>query len=166
MFVLTKSKGGGAAGALPPGLAITVINGQPMLTLEDTTRGDKILSIAEQPLVFEKNQLKHLDWLRIGTSNNALSGFIADFDGTVVYVSGHCENTGAATKDIHMYINGVDQGVIGNFSGGADATIQDDTLDFDFVIGDKIRLQAEDEVVPLPGDIQDTVVKLTIKWRG
>ena len=103
-FVLTKPDGGGG---FAEGLAITVINGQPMLTLEDTTRGDKILSVGEQGLVFAENQLSNLDWVRIGNANDALTGFIADFDGTIVYAEGHCENAGAASKAIRIFIDEV-----------------------------------------------------------
>ncbi|GAJ10417.1 unnamed protein product, partial [marine sediment metagenome] len=118
-FVRTIPTGGGGGGSLPAGLAITVINGQPMLTLEDTTRLNKILSIGEQDLTFAENIVANFDWIRIGNANDALSGFIADFDGTLVYAAGHCENTGAASKDMHVYINGVDSGIVGNLAGGA-----------------------------------------------
>jgi len=39
-------------GEATPGLAQTVINGQPMMTFEDTTRANKILSISEQTYVW------------------------------------------------------------------------------------------------------------------
>ena len=161
-FVLTKPAGGGA-GALPPGLDITNINGQPMLTLEDTTRANKILSVAEQELTFAENVLNDADWIRVGNTNDADSGFIADFDATIVYASGHCENTGAASKEIRLFLNGVNTAAVGTLVGGANAAFADQTLNIDFAQGDKIRLQAVDGVAGL---IQDTIIKLTIKWRG
>lgn len=150
--------------AVLPGVTITTINGQPMLTLEDTTRANKILSVGEQILTFAENALTDLDWVRIGNSNDADSGFIADFDGTIVYATGHCEDTGAGiSKDIRIYIDAVDTALAGTLSGGANATFNSNTLNVDFSQGDKIRLRAIDGAA---GAIQDTVVKLTVKWRG
>ena len=159
-FVLTKPQGGGG---FPTGLEITVINGQPMLTLEDTTRADKKLSVGEQGLTFAENALADQDWVRIGNANDALTGFIADFDGTIVYAEGHCENTGAFAKDIRIYINGVDTALAGTLTGGADVSFTNQLLNVDFNQDDKIRLRAIDGVA---GTIQDCVIKLTVKWRG
>lgn len=161
-FVLTKPIPGGG-GSSVTGLTVTVINGQPMLTLEDTARANKILSVADHPFSFAENRLSDLDWIRIGQSVDADSGFIADFDGTVTYATGHCENTGANLKNIHLFINTTDMGSVGTLSGGMNVTFINTTIDIDFVQGDRIRLQAQDGT---SGNIQDTVVKLTLKWRG
>lgn len=156
-------------GTLPPGLAITVINSQPMLTLEDTTRANKILSIGEQPLVMGENVLSHLDWLRIGgNATDADSGFIADFDGTVVYATGHCENALGNSKQMHLIITTpalvtTDHGNMGTLSGGTNVTFVNTTLNVDFNRGDRIRVQSQGIGT---GNILDTVVKLTLKWRG
>ncbi len=150
-------------GAGITGMALTVINGQPMLTVEDSTRSDKILSVGEQEFTWAENKLNDQDWIEIGKANDAETGFIADFDGTIVYGSAHCENTGASSKDVRIYIDAVDTALLGTLSGGANAEINNTTLDVDFSQGQKIRLRAIDGVA---GDIQDTVVKLTVKWRG
>lgn len=163
-IVLTRpNSGGGGSGSSIPGLTITEINGQPMLTLEDTTRGNKILSVGEQVFVFAENTLRDQNWIRISNASDADSGFIADFDGTIVNFSAHCENTGSATKDIRVFIDGVDTANLGTISGGTNATVNDTTLDLDFSQGQRIRLRAIDGS---PGLIQDTVIKLTVKWRG
>lgn len=166
-----RSKGGGSGGGSSiPGLTITNINGQPMLTLEDTTRGNKILSVAEQPIQWAENGLTNLDWIRIGNANDAESGYVADFDGTIVFASAHCENTGSNTKEIHLYVNNTDIGSIGTLSGGTNATFINTTANIDFSQGDRIRLRAVNATggSPEPGNgaIQDTVIKLTLKWRG
>lgn len=160
-FILTKPNSGG--GALPSGLSVININGQPMLTLEDTTRADKILSIAEQGITFAENRLTHNDWIQVGNANDADSGYVANFDCTIVYASGHCENTNANNKDIHLFINGVDEGSLGSLFGGANATFINNTINIDLNQGDRIRLRAIDDST---GRIEDTVIKLTIKWRG
>jgi len=145
------------------GLALTVINGQPMLTVEDSTRADKILSVGEQVFAYGENRLSDLDWIRIQDAADADSGYVADFDGTIVYATAHCENTGANSKDIRIYIDGVDTALAGTLSGGANAEFNNTTLDVDFTQGQKIRLRAIDGS---GGNIQDTVIKLTVKWRG
>jgi len=150
--------------AVLPGLTIEVINGQPMLTLADTTRVPKVLSIAEQVLVWSENQLNNLDWIQVGTTADIDSGYIMDFDGTVVYATAHCEGTGANSKDVHLFINGVDQGSIGTLSGGINATFSNALLNLDFTQGAKLRLQVMDGGAP-SGAIGDTIVKLTVKWR-
>lgn len=162
--ILTKpiNSGTGGGGGIT-GLQTTVINGQPMLTLDDTTRANKTLSVGEQIYLFSENALSDLDWIRIADANDADSGYIADFDGTIVNIAAHCENTGAASKDIRLFIDGVDTANLGTLSGGANATINDTTLNIDFNQGQRIRLRAVDGIA---GNIQDTVVKLTVKWRG
>lgn len=153
----------------PVGLAVTTINGQPMLTLVDTTRGlgspppGKILSVAEQVLIFSNNQLVAEDWLNIGNAADATTGFVADFNGTVVFSTGHCADTSTNSKDIHLYINSTDKGSIGTLTGGVDVSFSNETLDVDFVKGDKIQLRARQGTGT---GIQDTVVKVTVKWRG
>lgn len=146
-----------------PGVDVTTIDGQLVATLIDTTRGNKVLSIAEQPLLFADNDLSHLEWMEIGDANNADSGYIMDFDGTIVFATGHCEDTGGNSKEIHLYINGVDSVTLGTLSGGANASFSDNTLNVDFSQDDKIRCRAHDGS---GGEIDDTVVKVTVKWRG
>ncbi len=152
----------GSTGSAVPGLTTSVINGQPMLTLEDTTRANKVLSVGEQVYTWAENRLTNLDWVRMGNATDADSGYIADFDGTIVYASVHCENTNANSMDIHVYVDGDDEGSIGTLSGGTNAIINNNTLNIDFVQGQKIRVRAENG----SGTVQDTVVKLTVKWRG
>jgi hypothetical protein len=151
-----------SSGNVVLGLSTTVINGQPMLTLADTTRSNKVLSVSEQVLVFAENRILHLDWIRIATTADAESGYVADFDGTVTSLTAHCENTSTNTKDIRLYIDNTNVASIGSLAGGANSTSADPTLNFDFVQGQRIRLRAEGTTT---GAVEDTVIKLTVKWR-
>jgi len=146
-----------------PDLTLTTINGQPIITLEDTTRANKVLSIDSNELLFSENVLGHNDWIRMGQVSDADAGYIAPLDGTVVWATAHCENTNANNKDIHLYINGVDQGSLGSLTGGANVNFTNTTQNTDFNQGDRIRLRA---VGAGTSDIQDTVVSVHIKWRG
>lgn len=145
------------------GLSTTVINGQPMLTLADTTRSNKVLSVSEQVLVFAENRISHLDWIRIATTADAESGYVADFDGTVTSITAHCENTNTNAKDIRLYVDNVDVASLASLTGGTNSTSADSTLNIDFTQGQRIRLRAEGNTT---GPVEDTVIKITVKWRG
>ncbi len=172
-FVLTRptTGGGSGGGSLPAGMTITVINGQPMLTLEDTTRGNKILSISENPIMFSENILTHNDWIRIASASDRASGYVADFDGTIVSATGHCKQVNNNDKSIRLFTQGVDRGSIFTFFGSGEDYEINTTLNIDFSRGDKIRLVAKNILSGSPptatnGRIQDSVVKLVLKWRG
>ena len=146
------------------GLAISTINDNPVMTITDDTRGDKQLSVDSNMFSFGENQVSHLDWIRaVGNATDADSGYIMPLDGTVVFATGHCENTNANSKDLHLFINGVDVGSVGTLAGGANATFADNTIDLDFVAGDRIRLRA---IGSGTGSIQDTVASVHVRWRA
>jgi len=149
--------------AVLPGVDITVINSQPMLTLIDTTRLDKVLSVAESNLIFSENKLNDNDWIQIGNANDADASYIAEFDGTLVYASAHCESTGGNSKEIHFYIGAADSATLGTLVAGTNVSFNNVTANVDFSQGDRLRVRAQNGS---GGDIQDTVVKLTLKWRG
>jgi len=162
-FVLTRPTSGGAGGGTVPGMTISTINGQPVLTLEDTTRGNKILSVAEIPIVYAENKLGNNDWVEIGNANNADTAYIATFDGTIVSATAQCENVRNNDKNIHLYINNVDQGPIGSLIGPTLDTFINTTIDINFNQSDSIRLRSKNGI---SGRIEDTVIKLVLKWRG
>jgi len=145
------------------GVTVSTINGQQVLTIVDSTRGNKILSSDSSVFNFGENALSHLDWVRVGNASDTDSGHIMPLDGTVVMLTAHCENTGANSKNIHLFIDGVDQGSLGTLAGGANAEIVNTTINFDFTQGQKIRLQAQDSG---SGNIQDTVANVFVRWRA
>jgi len=172
-FVLTRPTSSGGAGGGSPisGMTVTVINGQPMITLEDTTRGNKILSVSENPIMFSENILTNNDWIRIASASDRASGYVADFNGTIVSATGHCKKVNNNDKAIHLFTQGVDRGSIFTFFGSGEDYEINTTLNIDFNQGDKIRLVAKDVFTGSPptattGRIQDTVVKIVLKWRG
>lgn len=162
-IVLTRPVSGGGGGTGVDGLSITNINGQPILTLVDSTRGDKILSVAENPVQYNDNRLQLMDWIGIGNAVHQESAYVADFDGTIVAATGQCENVRNNDKYIHLFINNVNQGEIGRLEGANLDTFINTALNIDFNQGDQIRLQARGGIA---GPIEDTVIKLILKWRG
>lgn len=151
-------------------IAISNVNGQPVLTIVDDTRGDKRLSTDSNFLTWSENSLGNNDWIRLGSATDAESGYIAPLDGTIVWTTGHCENTAGNSKDIEVYINGTSAGVLGTLTGATgpnlagNASFVDTTLNIDFAQGDLIRLRAIDGASS--GTIQDTVVNMNLKWRA
>lgn len=162
-FVLTRPTSTNNTTSSLPGVNVTTINGQPTLTLQDSTRSNKILSVSEIPLVFSENRLSHNDWVQIGTARDANTSYVAEFDGTIVYASGQCEKVRNKDKNIHVYVNNTDVGSIGSLVGVTQDTFINTTLNIDFNQGDTIRVRAKDGNA---GFINDTVIKIILKWRG
>jgi hypothetical protein len=157
--VLLRPTGGGSSTG--SGVTISTINGQPVPTFEDPTRS-KQLSIADQPVTWSENRLTDRDWLQVGNAGDADSGYIADLNGTIVGCVGQCEDAGSNQKEIHVYVNGTDVGTLGILGPGSGVSFINNLVDIDFSRGDLIRLRAIDS----SGAIQDTIVKLTLKWRA
>jgi len=158
--VLLRSPGGAPSSGAE--ITISNIGGQMIPTYLDSNRS-KQLSVAEQTLTWADNQLNDLEWVSIGNANDADSGFFADLNGTIVFASAFCEDTFSNNKDIHVYINGSDVGSLGTLSSGSNASFINTSVDIDFSQGDLIRLRAHGSST---GPIQDTVVKLTVRWRA
>lgn len=148
------------------GLSTTVINGQPMLTYDDPARAGKTLSISEQNHIFSRGSLQNLDWVRVANVSHTQAGFVAEFDGCICYAAGHCEETGVHSKDIHVFVDGVDKGSIGTLAGGDNVKFTNTVLNIDYLQGQVIRLQVKDTPSSTAGKIQDTVITVTIKHRG
>lgn len=144
------------------GLSITTINGQQVLTLKDTTRANKILSVGDSSVSWAENRVSNNDWLQIGSAVDADSGYIVPMNATIVKVTGHTENNKGHTKPILLYIDTTLNGTIGTFNGSAgEDSFIDTTLDIDVNQGQKLRLRGG-----TGGKIEDTVITVWLKWRG
>ena len=145
------------------GLTVTNIGGQLVLTLIDTTRANKVLSVESTAFKWAENQIGNNDWLMIADANDADTGYIVPLDSTVVKMTAHTEHNNGNAKNIHLYVDGVDQGAVVNFAGAAGQdTDVDVTLNIDVNAGQKLRLRGD----ATGGSIQDTVIVLWTKFRG
>lgn len=144
---------------------IMPINGQPTSTFSDLSRNGKILSVVDDTYIFSRNALNDLDWFHIDGATHSNSGYIMKFDGTICFSSGHCENTDDREMEIRVYVDDTDVGAIGILSGGEDATFINTTLNIDYLRGQRIRLRAIAVQNSVAGNIQDTIISLTIKHR-
>lgn len=149
----------------PSGLAITDINGQQVLTLIDTTRANKVLSIESSTVTWSENRIGNNDWVQVGNANDALSGYIVPMDATIVKASIHTANNNGNTKGVDLYIDGVnDPGnpILSVTGAAGEKEDSDITLNIDVTADQKIRIRGD----AAGGTIEDTVVTLWFKWRG
>ena len=134
-----------------------------MLTCTDSTRASKILSVETTTLVWSENNVGNNDWIQVGNANDADSGFVMPFDGTIVRVVAHTEDDLNNTKDIDLYIDAVNNGAIATFTAvNGENSDTDTTLDINFTAGQKLRLRGG----ATGGVVQDTIVTVWVKWRG
>jgi len=151
------------------GLAVTTINGQEVLTLVDTTRANKILSVGDTSVTFSDNRVGNNDWLQVGAAVDALSGYIVPLNATIVKVTGHTSDNNGLTKSIDLYVDDVLNSTIGTFNGAAGSPQiigQDEfrnvTVNVDVNQDQKITLRGDAG----GGTIDDTVITVWLKWRG
>jgi len=144
-----------------PEITASVINGQPVVTVTDSTRGDKQLSIDSNSYLWSENSLGNNDWVQIAGAGDADSGYIMPLDGTIVMATAHCENANnASTINIYNGASTTPVAAAGSFTASANAQFVNTTLNLDVAQGDRIRLRN------VGGQIQDTVITLYIKWRA
>ncbi|NJO64943.1 MAG: hypothetical protein HC836_44575 [Richelia sp. RM2_1_2] len=135
---------------------------EPMTFSFDATR-NKSLSTETTTLIYSEAQLTNMDWIQVGAADDADSGIVMPFDGTIIRATGNCENVANTAMGIHLFINMLSVGSIIDFSGSGEQSRSVLNLNIDFVAGDKIRLRA------IGGGganrIEDTIITLWIKWR-
>ena len=144
-------------------LAISLIDANPYLTLTDPTRGDKLLTVDSTQLLFADDSLSNLEWVEIGDANNTDSGYIMRHNGTVVGVTGHCEDLNGFTQTIDLFINAAVASTIGTFTTASTQAQFNNDLNVDFSVNDRLRMRAGASAA---GSIDDTVLSLWIKWRA
>ena len=145
-------------------LTFDTFGSQTLLAYTDSGRS-KVLSVESHTFQWSDNKVSDNDWLRIGQASDADSGWVMPYDGTLVGMTAHTENTGGGnTFDIDLYIDAVDSGPIATLTGGANAEDTDTTLDINFAAGDKLRLRADQTAGT--GDMGDVTVALLVKWRS
>ncbi len=145
------------------GLTLTSIGGQEVLTIPDTTRANKVLSIETTAIAWSENRVGNNDWLQIGNANDADSGYIIPLNATIVKVTAHTENDNNNTKDIDLYIDAANNGAIATFTAvNGENEDSDVTLNIDVTAGQKLRLRG----AATGGVVEDIVVTIWLKWRG
>lgn len=144
-------------------LSIQTIDGEPMLTLVDSSRGDKVLTTDSTSLLFADDSLSNLEWVEIGDANNTDSGYIMRHAGTIIGVTGHCENTNGNTKTIDLFVNEAVASTIGTLTTASTQAFFNNNVNLDFAADDKIRLRAGSGG---GGSVEDCVFGVWLKWRA
>ncbi len=141
---------------------LATINGQPKPAYVDSSKGGKVLTCELMNMLYAEAAVGNNEWIQIAHATDALSAYIMPFDGTLVGVTAMCEQGNGNTKAFRLIINGTQiTANLFTLSGGGNIIINDQTLNIDFVQGDRIRLRAGGG-----GTIQDTVITLFAKWRA
>ena len=124
----------------------------------DTNR-NKTVSVETMTAVFAESRLSKNEWMSIGAATDAKTSFVMPYNGTIVGAFGHTSKAKAQT--IQVWINGSNTAVILTFVSTGEETQIDNSLDYTFLAGDKIRIRAGNG-----GTMQDTNIELRIKWRA
>jgi hypothetical protein len=137
---------------------------QILLAYTDAVRS-KVLSVESHTFQWADNKIKDNDWIKVGSAGDADSGWVMPFNGTIVNVTAHTEDTGGGnTYALDLYIDAVDSGPVAILTGGANAQDTNPLLNIDFDAGEKLRVRA-DQTAGI-GDMQDTTIALLVKWRS
>ena len=150
------------------GLTLSTVNGQTILTYEDTTRGETLSTDSFQ-VSYSENRVSNNDWLNIGGAVDATSGFIVPMDATIVAATMHSASVpNGATKTLNLYVDAaIPTGGSGFLSvtgtvGAPEKEDRDETLDIPVNQDQKIRVRGD----AAGGTIEDTVVTLWLRWRA
>jgi len=141
--------------------SVALINTQPHVVFFDTIRF-KNLSTSMMNYLWAEAAIGNTEWIQIAHATHSRSAHVMPFDGTIVGIAAHCENTVGLSRPIDLDINGTAQALFTIPNGGINSQVTDNTIDIDFIQNDRIRLRANGA----GGQIQDTVISLFIRWRG
>ena len=137
---------------------VDVINGNNIPVFWDANRG-KNLSIETHYMLFSEAYVNATEWFSISKATDAESSYIAEFDGTIVGVSGYCVD--ANPTGIDLYINGTKVSTIVNFQNtGGPESVNEQLLNIDITQGDRIRIRNNGG-----NALADTNISLRVKWR-
>ena len=147
------------------GLTITTIGGQEVLTLIDTTRASKVLSVETSAITWSENVIGSNDWLDVGGATHADLGYVIPLNATIVKMTGHTADNRGNARDIDLYIDDVlSTSSIVVFTGSPSGQEEDSdvTLNIDVTAGEKLQLRGD----AAAGNLDDVVITLWLKWRG
>ena len=149
---------------IPAGLTVSTINGQPIVTYTDTTRGNKTLSVESHPYHWADNAASDGDWIDIGDADNTDVGIIMPLNGTIVMATGHTEDANSNTFDMRLYIDGTDTLSLGTLTGAGEDSFTSTTLNTDFTQGQKLRVRADRTAGA--GSLGDLTIIVIVRWRA
>lgn len=137
------------------------LDGIPTIVAPDNIRS-KTLSVATIQFTWAESAVSNNEWMKIGRATDADTGHIMPHDGTIVGITGFCENGNSAAQYFRLYINTtqIDPNFAEFPAGTGNVQFVYTNKDVDFNRGDRIRIRAGGN-----GYIYDTNISLFIKWR-
>jgi len=142
------------------------LSGQDIIFAFDPVRGKK-LSVMEHALTFSATALNDLGWMRIGASQDALTGFVMPMNATIVRAHVHCGDDRGQEKSLTVWI---EDSLILPENGGTIATmpgvageVKIATVDRNLDINQLQKIQVRADSVG--GRIDDINCTLYYKWR-
>ena len=138
-------------------------NDHPVYT--DTTKGNKVLTVATHSITFSDASLSPNAWMNIGAASDAATGYVPLYDATIVGATYECEDDGTVSRPLNLWINTTNTLTLftTDGSGGVQAG-QNTTLNVDITTAQLIRIRAGTAGGP-PIALGDIIVTLYIKWR-
>ncbi len=144
------------------GLSVSTIGGQPVMTIVDATRGNKVLSVAEHTITWDTNEIDDDKWVRTGLSNVDEASIVLPLNATAVFASAYCVDADAKSKDVVAFVDTTSQGSIGTLAGIGPQNFTNTTLNIDINAGQRFRLKGN----LTGGKIRQTIINLIFKWRA
>lgn len=144
------------------GLSVSTIGGQPVLTIVDATRGNKVLSVAEHTITWDTNEIDNDKWVKTSLSETDEASIVLPLNATAVFASAYCVDADAKSKDVLAFVDTTSQGSIGTLAGIGPQNFTNTTLNIDINAGQRFRLKGN-----LTGDkIKQTIINIIFKWRA
>lgn len=147
------------------GLSFTTIAGEQILTLMDTTRGTKKLSVEKVNYLYTKSSVSNGTYLYVGYLTSSIVGYVMPMNATIVGIALHVIDGNNTTIQYDLYVNGALH-TSNLINGVSSAEIKNvvNTLDIDINQSDKLAMRG----LRTSGSSSHTEVSLTlyIRLRG
>ncbi len=133
----------------------------------DPSRGNKILTLAENTFIFSENgTVNRGSWLPINTRSALTIGYVAPFDGTIIGITAQVRDIVDPPVTMDLFFNNSRQGELFRWDAAAPyAKHQDFSLNIDFSAGQRLRLRIG-QGSDLNASASDPTCILYTRWRS
>jgi len=147
------------------GLGFTVIDGEQILTLIDTSRSNKILSVEKMNYMLVEDRVTAGTYLDIGYLTNSDGGYVMPLNATIVGISLHVTDGNNTTIQYDLYVNGsLNTSNLISASTNGENKIQNNNLNIDLSSNDKIAMRGNR--TSGSSTHRNVCVMLYVRWRG
>jgi len=152
-----------------PGVGFTTIDGQEILTMIDSSRSNKILSVEKVNYLFSKTTVSNGSYLYFGDITSSSAGYVIPMNATLVGISYHKRTGDNINMRYDLYVDGSShfQGIIYG-TGSSEEKISDNALDVDLIKNQKIAIRATQTSGGggHNNSHYDVSITLYFRWRG